>query len=216
VDPDLLAAVTGAWLADRDRPGQCRRAVAVDGKTLRGAACDGRQVHLLAAMDHATRAVLVQRQVNGAPGEVPGFQPLLGDLELIGAVVTADALHTHAGAAEFLVTSSRPTTCWSSRPTSPRCGAVAPAWPGTTFLFWTAPATAGMAGSSCAPSRPSVRGFGFPHTAQVLQVTRRVRDLRSRRTVVVYAVTSLAHAQASPARLADLIRGHWAIENGLH
>jgi hypothetical protein len=34
--------------------------------------------------------------------------------------------------------------------------------------------------------------------------------------VTVYAVTSLTHAQASPARLADLIRGHWAIENGLH
>jgi hypothetical protein len=34
--------------------------------------------------------------------------------------------------------------------------------------------------------------------------------------VVVYAVTSLTFAQASPARLADLIRGHWAIENGLH
>jgi hypothetical protein len=34
--------------------------------------------------------------------------------------------------------------------------------------------------------------------------------------VVVYAVTSLTFAQASPARLADLLRGHWAIENGLH
>jgi hypothetical protein len=34
--------------------------------------------------------------------------------------------------------------------------------------------------------------------------------------VTVYAVTSLTFAQAGPARLADLIRGHWAIENGLH
>ena len=34
--------------------------------------------------------------------------------------------------------------------------------------------------------------------------------------MVVYAVTSLTHAQAGPARLADLLRGHWAIENGLH
>jgi hypothetical protein len=34
--------------------------------------------------------------------------------------------------------------------------------------------------------------------------------------VVVYAVTSLTFAQASPTRLADLLRGHWAIENGLH
>jgi hypothetical protein len=32
--------------------------------------------------------------------------------------------------------------------------------------------------------------------------------------VTVYAVTSLTHAQASPARLADLLRA-WAIENGL-
>jgi predicted transposase YbfD/YdcC len=55
-------------------------------------------------MDHTTRAVLAQCQVNGAPGEVPGFQPLLRDLDLTGTVVTADALHTHGDAAEFLVT----------------------------------------------------------------------------------------------------------------
>jgi hypothetical protein len=34
--------------------------------------------------------------------------------------------------------------------------------------------------------------------------------------VVVYAITSLTFAQASPARLGDLIRGQGAIENGLH
>jgi predicted transposase YbfD/YdcC len=64
----------------------------------------------------------------------------------------------------------------------------------------------------------SVAGFGFPHTAQVIQVTRKTRDLRTRRwrTVIIYAITSLTFAQASPARLADWIRGHWAIENGLH
>jgi hypothetical protein len=109
VDPTALAAVIGAWLADRDRPGRSgqqhrRRAVAVDGRTLRCAkGDDGRQLHLLAAMDHANRAVLAQRQVDGAPGEVPGLVPVLADLDLAGAVVTADALHTHADAAEFLV-----------------------------------------------------------------------------------------------------------------
>ena len=30
--------------------------------------------------------------------------------------------------------------------------------------------------------------------------------------MTVYAITSLPFAQASPARLADLLRGHWAIE----
>jgi hypothetical protein len=32
------------------------------------------------------------------------------------------------------------------------------------------------------------------------------------RTVTVYAITSLPFEQARPARLADLLRGHWAIE----
>jgi hypothetical protein len=34
--------------------------------------------------------------------------------------------------------------------------------------------------------------------------------------VTVYAITSLPFELARPARLADLLRGHWAIENGLH
>src|SRR4029453_15668672 len=61
----------------------------------------------------------------------------------------------------------------------------------------------------------SVHHFGFPHAAQVLQVTRTTRALHAPRrfkTVTVYAVTSLGFEQASPARLADLLRGHWAIE----
>ncbi len=82
LDADALAAAVGAWLADRQRHGRGdstvwdqrqrsrQRAVAVDGKTLRGAHPphgDGRPVHLLAAMEHATRAVLAQQQVGGAP-----------------------------------------------------------------------------------------------------------------------------------------------------
>ena len=60
LDAEALAAALGAWLSDRDRLRQQhrRRAVAVDGKALRGARCRGRQAHLLAAMDHTTRAVL--------------------------------------------------------------------------------------------------------------------------------------------------------------
>jgi hypothetical protein len=115
LDANALAAAVGAWLADRqlhyrrDSAGHAQRrrprqqAVAIDGKTLRDA-CDGRPVHLLAAMDHTSRAVLAQHQVGGAPEEVSGFRPLLADLDLHGVVITADALHTHPSAAEFLVT----------------------------------------------------------------------------------------------------------------
>jgi hypothetical protein len=60
----------------------------------------------------------------------------------------------------------------------------------------------------------TVAGLDFPHATQAIRITRRVRSLHSRRwrTVTVYAVTSLTAAQASPARLADWIRGHWGIE----
>jgi hypothetical protein len=64
----------------------------------------------------------------------------------------------------------------------------------------------------------TVAGLGFPQARQAVQITRRVRDLHRRRwrTVVVYAVTDLTFTQASPAQLADLLRGHWTIENTLH
>ena len=104
-----------------------------------------------------------------------------------------------------------------SRPTSPPCWPAASACPGTASPCWTAPATAATAASSCAPSRPSPSTTSaFPHAAQVLQVTRKhPRPARPPRRW--QDRDRLCHhqppfAQASPARLADLLRGHWAIE----
>jgi predicted transposase YbfD/YdcC len=227
LDPDALAAVVGAWLADRDRdPGPAgagrRRAVAVDGKTLRGARPqapdgDGRPVHLLAAMDHTSRAVLAQRQVGGAPEEVPAFAPLLAPLDLAGVVVTTDALQTHPEAAEFLVTGKRAHYLFVVKANQPtlldRCQRLP--WHRVPELDRTRDRGHGRIEVRTLKA-VSVHQFGFPHAAQVLQVTRKTRDLhdhpRRFTTVTVYVITSLTHAQAGPARLADLIRGHWAIE----
>jgi predicted transposase YbfD/YdcC len=134
-------------------------------------------------------------------------------------VITADALHTHGAAAEFLITRKHAHYLFTVKANQPtllgRCARLA--WQHVPVLDRTRDRAHGRVELRTLKA-VSVRRFGFPHTAQVIQVTRRIRDLRSRRwrTVTVYAVTSLTHAQASPARLADLIRGHWAIENGLH
>ena len=224
LDAEALAGVIGGWLAARDYPGQQhrRRAVAVDGKTLRGArrAPDGRQVHLLAAMEHATRAVLAQRQVDGAPGEVPAFAPLLAGLDLAGAVVTADALQTHPAAAEFLVAGKQAHYLFTVKANQPtlldRCQRLA--WHRVPVLDRTRDRAHGRVELRTLKA-VTVHHFGFPHAAQVLEVTRKTRGLhntRRWRTVTVYAITSLTFAQASPARLADYLRGHWSIENGLH
>jgi predicted transposase YbfD/YdcC len=231
LDADALAAAVGAWLADWDR-GRSRPvasrwpAVAVDGKTLRGARTQtlggaGRPVHLLAAMDHTSRAVLAQCQVGGAPEEVPAFTPLLAGLDLTGVVVTADALQTHPEAAEFLVGEKQAHYLFQVKANQPallaRCQRLP--WHRVPVLDRTRDRGHGRIEVRTLKA-VTVHRFGFPHAAQVIQVTRKrtvggshVSTRRRRwQTVTVYAITSLGFAQASPARLADLLRGHWAIE----
>jgi predicted transposase YbfD/YdcC len=224
LDADALADAVGAWLAERDRErpraaAGRRRAVAVDGKTLRGArgaGADGRRAHLLACMDHASRAVLAQRQVGGAPQEVPAFAPLLADLDLAGTVVTADALQTHPEAAEFLVGDKHAHYLFCVKANQPtllaRCQRLP--WHRVPVLDRTCDRGHGRVEVRTLKA-VSVHRFGFPHAAQVVQVTRKTRGLHAPRrfkTVILYAVTSLGFEQASPACLADLLRGHWAIE----
>jgi predicted transposase YbfD/YdcC len=63
-----------------------------------------------------------------------------------------------------------------------------------------------------------VAGLAFPHAAQAIQIRRRRRPRNGKRwsTETVYAITSLTAAQASPTELAEILRGHWGIEDRLH
>jgi predicted transposase YbfD/YdcC len=170
-------------------------------------------------MGHATRTVLAQRHVDGAPGEVPGLVPLLADPDQAGVVVTADALHTHPDAAEFLVAAKQAHYLLTVRANQPtllaRCARLA--WHRVPVLDRTRDRGHGRVELRTLKV-VTVNHFGFPHAAQAIRVSRKTRQLRTRRwrTVVVYAITSLSFEQASAARLADHFRGHWAIENGLH
>ena len=46
----------------------------------------------VAQLNHVTRAVLAQRDVDAKTNEITRFRPLLAGLDLAGVVVTADAL----------------------------------------------------------------------------------------------------------------------------
>ena len=224
IDGDALDAAVGAWLADRllAPPPTARRAVTVDGKSVRGAASQGgRAVHLLAAMDHTDSAVLAQRQVAGAPEEVPAFIPLLEGLDLAGAVVTADALHTHPDAAEFLVTGKHADYLLIVKGNQPRLYDQLRALPWHAIPVLDRTRDHGHGRIEIRTLKAAtVAGLRFPHAAQAIQITRRVRDTganpRRWRTTTVYAVTSLTTTQAAPWHLAGYARGHWMIENGLH
>jgi predicted transposase YbfD/YdcC len=216
-----VAGAIGAWLADRKHQGPAatrRRAVAVDGKTLRGAHPpdgDGRPVHLLAAMDHASRAVLAQRQVGDAPRRCPRSPRCLRAWTLQGWWSPPMGCRPTPRPPGFLVTCKRAHYLFTVKANQPtlldRCARLP--WHRVPVADRTRDRGHGPVEDRSLIA-VSVRHVGFPHAAQVVQVTRKRRELHTNRwqTVTVYAITSLPFELARPARLADVLRGHWAIE----
>ena len=124
VDADALDAVLHAWLATLEpatspsptvptAPTAPRapaaspvsaglRAVAVDGKTARGAVgADGLRVQLFSMVEHATGVPLGQVEIVEGD-EIGCFATVLDRIDLHGVVVTGDALHTQRAHAHYL------------------------------------------------------------------------------------------------------------------
>ncbi len=96
LDIDLFGAALAAWIATRCGP-RGPREIALDGKAVRGSA-DGSipGVHLLAAYVAHIDGVLAQLRVDRKTNEHKAALELLRVLPLKDAVVTADAMFTHA------------------------------------------------------------------------------------------------------------------------
>ena len=92
----------GSWLAQQKL--LAGKGLAVDGKTIRGAH-DGEQKapHLLSAVVHEEGIVLAQQSVDEKTNEIPCIKPLLDEVNIAGAVVTGDSLHTQIETARYLV-----------------------------------------------------------------------------------------------------------------
>jgi len=92
----------GQWFARRTA--LAGQGVALDGKTVRGSA-DGESpaTQLLSAFTQKEGVVLAETRVADKTNEIPCVKPLLEKLELAGAVVTADALHTQKETARYIV-----------------------------------------------------------------------------------------------------------------
>jgi predicted transposase YbfD/YdcC len=230
LDAAALDAAVGSWLdaqvrlraagKGREHGRRRRRAVAVDGKAVRGtrhASSDGQAVHLLAALDQCAGAVLAQAGVDGKTNEITQFAPLLEPLALAGCVITADAMHTQRSHAEFLVAQKKAHYILVVKKNQPGLYAQVKHLPWRNI-------PAGCKHHDRGHGREEHRtlqvtavsaGIAFPHAAQAIRLTRRIRPLSGQkkwRTVTVYAITSLDASQAAPAELAEWIRGHWQIE----
>lgn len=223
VDADVLDAVLHAWLAALAPPPPVPaslRAVAVDGKTCRGArTSDGSRVHLFAIVEHGSGVPLGQVLAESKGFETAAFATVLDRIDLTGVVVTADALHTqkgharylhrHGGKYMFIVKRNQPTlhTQLARLP-----------WPDIPVADHTEGKGHGRRESRTLQVTSIAAGIGFPHARLVARIVRTRTDISTgvASTQTVYAVTNLDWAQARGADLAKIIRGHWAIENRVH
>lgn len=99
IDAEAFDQIIHDWLVQQADP----EAIAVDGKTLRGARDrDGKKVRLMAAILHKEGVVISQKSIGKETNEISVFQALLDPLDLKGKVVTADALHTQVEHATYL------------------------------------------------------------------------------------------------------------------
>lgn len=153
--------------------------------------------------------------VDGKTNEITRLRPLLADLDLTDTVITADAIHTQREAADWLVTAKNAAYILIVKRNQPGLYRQLKALP------WRQVPTADEVrerGHGRIEIRrlqvTTVAGLQFPHATCAIRITRRTRSLDGTKwsTVTVYAITNLTATKASPADLADYIRGHWSIE----
>ncbi|WP_406518174.1 ISAs1 family transposase [Streptomyces sp. NBC_00826] len=226
LDGDALDAAIGAFLQARgvhqskyERSAKpVLRAIAVDGKTVRGSrTITSTAIQMLAAMDHHS-AVLAQRQVASKSNEIPAFAPLLDSIDLTDTVITGDALHTqHAHGTYLRERRAHYLAIVKKEPPRAVCQSKSLPWANISLDHRT---------RDRAHHRDEIRRLetaafhhlDYPGARQAIQIVRWRRDRSTGKLTIerVYLITSLDTYDATAAQLAIWIRGHWGIENLLH
>ncbi|MGC9542530.1 ISAs1 family transposase [Streptomyces sp. UG1] len=195
--------------------------VAVDGKSARGSRHhDSPAAHLLAAITGGGMTV-TQLRVPDKTNEITCFATLLEPYDLTDVTVTADALHTQREHARFLVDDKKAHYVFAVKKNQKVL------YQQLRILPWEQ-VSAKHYDRSTGHGRLETRvvqvltvtdlGVDFPYAAQVAKIVRhRTRTKTGKRTrETVYVITDLTSRQASPERLAKIVRSQWIIENRLH
>ncbi|MEX5709087.1 ISAs1 family transposase [Parafrankia sp. FMc6] len=218
LDRDALAAVL---LGDEplSAAGDEGLAVAVDGKTSRGARRpDGGRMHLLGAATNGTGLLVGQVEVDAKSNETSAFQPLLAGLDLARATVTFDATHTVRANLDWLVTEKNAHYVAVVKRNQPTLHAQLAGLPWADVPVADTSRDHGHGRDETRVLKTATVGFlDFPHAAQAIRITRWRRQKGGRASrETVYAITDHAARTASPAALALHARPHWTIENKVH
>jgi predicted transposase YbfD/YdcC len=199
-------------------------AVAIDGKTLRGARLpEQRQVHLLSALAFESGATIAQARVDEKTNEITIARPMLEPLDLQGCVVTADALHAQRELAKFLVETKHAHYVLGLKGNQPSIAEWAQKlFDGVADNYETHDKGHGRIEhryyAVLAIPDKVAKQLGFPHAATFIRVYRERCDLNEipiGKPETSYYLSDLSDL-TTPAAFAHYIRGHWGIENRTH
>lgn len=208
--------------------------ICLDGKTVRGTIAFGetRGLHLLAAYLPGAGVVLCQVAVETKTNEIGAAPHVLKMLDLRGKVVTGDALLAQRELSR-LIDRAAGDYVWTLKDNHPRTReaieqlfqpdpSLVPGFNTGPTDFQTAQQVTKAHGRletrTLTTSQALNDTLNWPGVQQVFKLKRQtlIQVSGATRQEVVYGLTSLSPSDASPQRLLELIRGHWAIENGLH
>ena len=191
----------------------------MDGKTCRGARrADGTRVHLLGVAEHGGR-LLDHLKVGIKHNETSHFAQILRPVDLAGAVVTFDALHTVRANLDWLISKKSAHYIAIVKRNQPLLHAQVSALPWRQVPAGSATREKGHGRAETRTLKAAhVSGLDFPHARQAIKITRWRQDTSAGRVSrqTVYAVTSLASAEATVQDLARLVREQWSIEAHHH
>jgi predicted transposase YbfD/YdcC len=230
VDRDEFESHLGAW-ADSvvgslpAAPEAPEPAVALDGKTLRGSKKQGAPgTHLLSALAHQVGVTLAQHAVDDKTNEITAVETILAQLVLEGRIVTMDALLTQRHVAQMIVDKGGDYVM-IVKDNQPQLRAdielvfTLPPLGDRQDTARTVDIGHGRIEQRNVTTSAALVGYSdWPGLAQVFELGRHVliQKTGEERVEVVYGVTSLSPARATPGRLLALVRGQWQIENQSH
>jgi predicted transposase YbfD/YdcC len=197
--------------------------IALDGKVVRGAKTgDQSAPHLLSFRTHQSQETLWQIRVDDKTNEIPVAQAVLPTLVQPGRIYTADALHTQVNWMRVIHENKAFTilTVKGNQPTLLHDLSTYFADPHAHYtMAETWDRRRGRVEHRCIRVSNEMNAYlnaSWPHIRQVAQLTRVISSKTGTTIEIVYLITNLSPAQASPMRLLEVVRGHWSIENGSH
>ena len=230
VEPAELDEAVGSFLREQPQVG-ASVLVSIDGKTVKGTmdAEDPRGEHLLVAYLPEEGIVLLQVSAGNKDNEISAAPELLRGVDLRGKVVAADALHTQR-ALSVQILASGGEYLWRVKDNQPNLREE------IELLFSADDRTVegGRIVHDFQTAKRVDKGHGqrevrritisaelagysdWPGLAQVFQLDRERITSRGHEHETVYGLTSLSPTEAPPARLLELTRNYWGVENGLH